>query len=119
MESRRGLDLQHLHPFVLRPGNLHGRNVIVSHAFSRRILALIDWDFGGSRLLPFADARFEPSWPDSDNNGDVREEQAEVVYYSQILINKTAGELPYDTQLIRLVYWNILEREGEKHGLPR
>ena len=83
------------HPFVLRPGDLHGRNVIVSHAFPRRIRALVDWDFGGPHVLPFAEACFEPSWPDSDDNGDVREEQAEVVCCSQILIDKPAGELPY------------------------
>ena len=104
---------------MLRHADQHGRNVIVGRSFPGRIRALIDWDFDGPHVLPFAEACFEPSWPDSDDNGDVREEQAEVVYYSQILINKTAGELPYDTQLIRLVYWNILEREGEKHGLPR
>ncbi|KAG6373874.1 kinase-like domain-containing protein [Boletus reticuloceps] len=47
------------HPFVLRHGDLHGRNVIVSHSSPRCILGIIDWDFGGSHVLPFADDYFE------------------------------------------------------------
>ena len=123
------------YPFVLRHGDLHGRNVVVryvrlslsgrsasvnptfSRSSPRRILAIIDWDFGGSHALPFADQAFEPSWPDSDETDDVREKQAEEAYNCQLLIDKLAGALPYDTQLIRLVYstrWDILDREAPK-----
>lgn len=43
------------HPFVLWHGGLHGRNIIVSHTSPRRILAVLDWDFGGFHALPFTD----------------------------------------------------------------
>ena len=92
-------------------------NPTFSRSSPRRILAIIDWDFGGSHALPFADQAFEPSWPDSDETDDVREKQAEEAYNSQLLIDKLAGTLPYDTQLIRLVYstrWDILDREAPK-----
>jgi hypothetical protein len=43
--------------------------------------------------------------------------QAEEVYHSQLLIDELAGALPYDTQLIKLVFsmaWDILDREALK-----
>ncbi|KAI9566746.1 hypothetical protein HD554DRAFT_2040106 [Boletus coccyginus] len=74
------------YPFVLRHGDLHGRNVIAS-------------------------------WLDNDENVGVRVKQAEEVYHSQLLIDQFAGELPYDTQPIKLVYstkWGILDQEALK-----
>lgn len=47
----------------------------------------------------------------------MRAKQAEEVYHSQFLIDKLAGALPYDTQLIKLVYsmkWDILDQEALK-----
>ncbi|KAI6146656.1 hypothetical protein BKA82DRAFT_4154587 [Pisolithus tinctorius] len=91
------------YPFVLRHGDLHGRNVIVSHSSPRRILAILDWDFGGSHALPFADKAFEVSSPDSDENTDVRITQAKGLYHTQLQIDELVGFLPRDDQLTKLV----------------
>ncbi|KAG6332047.1 hypothetical protein ID866_7040 [Astraeus odoratus] len=51
--------------FVLRHGDLHGRNIIMredfsgSHSSPRRMTVVINWNFGGSYALPFADKIFE------------------------------------------------------------
>lgn len=91
------------YPFVLRHGDLHGRNVVVSRTSPRRILAILDWDFGGSHALPLADQGFEVSSPDLDENTDVRIQQGEKIYHAQLLLNELSGELHYDSQLMALV----------------
>ncbi len=86
-----------------------------SHSSPRRILAILDWDFGGSHALPFADKGFEVCWPDLDDTDDVVEKGAEKMFHFKILINQLARALPYDAQLIKLVYstkWDILDREA-------
>ncbi|KAI6146648.1 hypothetical protein BKA82DRAFT_4154565 [Pisolithus tinctorius] len=73
------------YPFVLRHGDLHGRNVMVRYPFfPRRILAILDWDFGGSHALPLADEAFE-------------------LFNTLLQINKLVGFLPSDDQLTKLV----------------
>lgn len=91
------------YPFVLRHGDLHGRNVVVSRTSPRRILAILDWDFGGSHALPLADQGFEVSSPDEDENTDVRVQQGEKIYRAQLLLDELSGELHYDSQLMTLV----------------
>ncbi|KAI6044238.1 hypothetical protein EDC04DRAFT_2643684 [Pisolithus marmoratus] len=105
------------YPFVLRHGDLHGRNVIVSRTSPRRILAILDWDFGGSHALPFADEGFEVSSPDRSENTDVRIQQAEEIYRAQLHLDELAGTLPYDTRLFRLVastWLDVLDREASR-----
>ncbi|KAI6138592.1 kinase-like domain-containing protein [Pisolithus tinctorius] len=91
------------YPFVLRHGDLHGRNVMVSHSSPRRILAILDWDFGGSHALPLADEAFEVSSPDSNENTDVRVKQGDELFNTLLQINKLVGFLPSDDQLTKLV----------------
>ncbi|KAI6009109.1 hypothetical protein EDC04DRAFT_871842 [Pisolithus marmoratus] len=105
------------YPFVLRHGDLHGRNVIVSRSSPRRILAIIDWDFGGSHALPFADRDFEVSSPCLSEKTDIRAEQAQEMYDAQLLIDELAGALPRDDQLSKLVVSMrlcVLNQEGTK-----
>jgi hypothetical protein len=85
-----------------------------SHSSPRRILAILDWDFGGSHTLPFADERFEVCWPDFDNDDAVRMKDAEEIYRFQLLIDQLAGSLPIDVELNQLVLstnWQTLNRE--------
>jgi hypothetical protein len=86
-----------------------------SHSSPRRILAILDWDFGGSHTLPFADKGFEVCWPDFDNDVAVRMKDAEEMCRFQILIDELAGALPVDVELNKLVLstrWHILNREA-------
>ncbi|KAG6333039.1 hypothetical protein ID866_6047 [Astraeus odoratus] len=85
------------YPFVLRHGDLHGRNIIVSHSSPRRIMAVIDWDFGGSHALPFADKDFEVISDPEDEAG------AEEQFRWQDKIEELVGELPYDFPLMNSV----------------
>ncbi|KIO03211.1 hypothetical protein M404DRAFT_27207 [Pisolithus tinctorius Marx 270] len=91
------------YPFVLRHGDLHGRNVIVSRSSPRLILAILDWDFGGSHALPLADQAFEVSSPDTDENTDARIKQAEKLHHALLQIDELVGFLPTDYQLTKLV----------------
>ncbi|KIO11077.1 hypothetical protein M404DRAFT_994755 [Pisolithus tinctorius Marx 270] len=115
------------YPFVLRHGDLHGRNVMVryvpllsgvfqmeiipplSRSSPRRILAILDWDFGGSNALPLADRNFEVSHPDSSEKTDVWIQQAEEISCAQLQLAQLVGALPIDTQLIRLVWCSSLQ----------
>ena len=86
-----------------------------SHSSPRRILAILDWDFGGSHALPFADRGFEVCWPDLDDDDDAREKDADEIYHFQVLIDQLAGAIPSDVQLKKLVYsmkLDILNREA-------
>lgn len=91
------------YPFVLRHGDLHGRNVMVSHSSPRRILAILDWDFGGSHALPLADEAFEVSSPDTNENIDVRVKQGDELFNTLLQIDKLVGFLPRDDHLTGLV----------------
>ena len=122
------------YPFVLQHGDLHGRNVIVryvrlflklvlpnkptfSHSSPHRILAILDWDFGGSHILPFADKRFEACWPDFDDDDAVRMNDAEEMDRFQTFIDELAGALSVDVELNQLVLytkWYVLNREALK-----
>ncbi|KAG6329712.1 hypothetical protein ID866_9376 [Astraeus odoratus] len=82
-----------VYPFVLQHGDLHGRNIILSHSSPRRIIAVIDWDFGGSHVLPFADRYFEVI---SDPE-DEREAEEQIRWH--VKMAKLVGELPYDAAL--------------------
>jgi hypothetical protein len=86
-----------------------------SHSSPRRILAILDWDFGGSHALPSADKGFEACSPDFNDDIAVRMKDGEERYHFQILIDELAGELPVDVKLNRLVLstrWHILNREA-------
>jgi hypothetical protein len=72
---------------------------IFSHSSPRRILAFVDWDFGGSHTLPFADRGVEVCWPDFEDDIAVRVKDAEEMYRFQILIDELTGALPVDVQL--------------------
>ncbi|KAI6112424.1 hypothetical protein EDD16DRAFT_1602989 [Pisolithus croceorrhizus] len=103
------------YPFVLRHGDLHGRNVVVSHTSPRRILAILDWDSGGSQALPLADRDFEVSSPDSDENTDVRMQQGEEIYRAQLQLDDLSRDFPYDSQLMTLMVSTrlyVLDREA-------
>ena len=65
-----------------------------SHSSPRRLLAIVNWDFGGSHTLPFVDKSFEVCWPDFDDDVSVRMKDAEEIYRLQILIDELAGALP-------------------------
>jgi len=89
---------------------------IFSHSSPRRILAILDWDFGGSHALPFADEGFEVCCP-LDDNVDADEEDGDEVYRFQVLINQLAGAVPHDVQLDKLVYstkLDVLNQEALK-----
>ncbi|KAF8131675.1 kinase-like domain-containing protein [Boletus edulis] len=91
------------YPFVLRHGDLHGRNVIVSRSSPRRILGIIDWDFSGSHALPFADSDFELAYPESDQDTNKRVKQAEELQDSGLLLDRVIGEpCSWDA---KLKYW--------------
>ncbi|KAI6133631.1 hypothetical protein EDD17DRAFT_1507041 [Pisolithus thermaeus] len=103
------------YPFVLRHGDLHGRNVVVSDTSPRRILAILDWDFGGSQALPLADRDFVVSSPDSDENTDVRVQQGEEIYRAQLQLDDLSRDFPYDSQLMTLMVSTrlyVLDREA-------
>ncbi|KAF8131674.1 hypothetical protein EV363DRAFT_1330704, partial [Boletus edulis] len=91
------------YPFVLRHGDLHGRNVLVSRSSPRRILGIIDWDFGGSHALPFADSGFELAYPDSDRDTNERIKQAEELQDSELLLDRVVGQ-PCSSDA-KLKYW--------------
>ena len=59
-----------------------------SHSSPRHILAIVDWDFGGSYALPFADQDFEVCWPEFEDDVAVRIKDAEEMYRFQILIDE-------------------------------
>ena len=73
-----------------------------SHSSPRRILAILDWDFGGSHALQFTDRGFEVCWPDLDDV-DVRIKDAEEIGRFQTLIDQLAGALPVNVKLNQLV----------------
>ncbi|KAG6380789.1 kinase-like domain-containing protein [Boletus reticuloceps] len=80
------------YPFVLRHGDLHGRNVIVSRSSPRRILGIIDWDFGGSHALPFVDDDFELAHPDRDHDMDERVKHADELSHYEFLLHRLVGK---------------------------
>ena len=87
-----------------------------SHSSPRRILAILDWDFGGSHALQFTDRGFEVCWPDLDDV-DVRIKDAEEIGRFQTLIDQLAGALPVDVKLNQLVLstgWYVLNQEALK-----
>ena len=89
-----------------------------SHSSPRRILAILDWDFGGSHVLQFADRGFEVCWPDlDDDDDDVRIKDAEETDRFQTLIDQLAGALAVDVKLNQLVHstrWYVLNQEALK-----
>ncbi|KAF8139023.1 hypothetical protein EV363DRAFT_1427844 [Boletus edulis] len=103
------------HPFVLRHGDLHGRNVIVSRSSTRHILGMIDWDFGGSHVLPFANDYFELAHPDSDQDTDQRTKQGEKVYRSEFIIDRLIGPPPRVPRLRCLRRYKRLITHPKRH----
>ncbi|KAF8515216.1 kinase-like domain-containing protein [Gautieria morchelliformis] len=99
------------HPFVLRHGDFHGRNVLVSRTSPRTIVAVIDWDFGGSQALPLADDDFEViSGPD-----DAKEAQEQEHWRKRI--DELIGKLPFDYGLVQASHAMTLvtlEREQQR-----
>ena len=88
-----------------------------SHSSPRCILAVLDWDLGGSHILPFADQGFEVCWPNFEDDVVVRMKDAKEMYRFQVLIDKLAGALPVDVQLNQLVLstkWDVLNKEALK-----
>ncbi len=90
-----------------------------SHSSPRRILAILDWDFGGSHALQFADRGFEVCWPDLDDDVDVRIKDAEEIdcFQTLLIIDQLAGALPVDVNLNQLVLstrWHVLNQEALK-----
>ena len=89
-----------------------------SHSSPRRILAILDWDFGGSHVLQFGDRGFEVCWPDlDDDDDDVRIKDAEETDRFQTLIDHLAGALAVDVKLNQLVHstrWYVLNQEALK-----
>jgi len=77
---------------------------IFSHSSPRCILAILDWDFGGSHALPYADRGFEVCWPDLDDNVDVREKDVDEICRFQDLIDQLAGAVLNDVQLNKSVH---------------
>ncbi|KAF8530666.1 hypothetical protein JB92DRAFT_2858704 [Gautieria morchelliformis] len=99
------------HPFVLRHGDFHGRNLLVSRTSPRTIVAVIDWDFGGSQALPLADKDFEVI------SGPEDEKEAREQEYWRKRIDELIGKLPFDYGLAQT--WHAmtlvtLEREEQK-----
>ena len=78
---------------------------IFSHSSPCRILAILDWDFGGSHALQLADKYFEVRWPDLD---DVQIKDGEEIDCFQTLINQLAGALPFNMQLNLSTMWHVL-----------
>ncbi|KAF8131673.1 hypothetical protein EV363DRAFT_1330701, partial [Boletus edulis] len=83
-------------PFVLRHGDLHGRNVIVSRSSPRRILGSIDWDFGGSYATSLAH-------PDRDQGTDERVKQAEELSHYEFLLHLVGKRCSPDAELSYLM----------------
>lgn len=75
-----------------------------SHSSPRRILVIIDWDFGGSHAFPFAEKDFEACWPDFGDDDAVGMKDAEEMYRFQILIDELIGALPIDVELNESVF---------------
>ncbi|KAF8323668.1 hypothetical protein F5887DRAFT_1025705 [Amanita rubescens] len=112
------------YPFMLRHGDLAERHSEACSAFSLKLIppeSFLDWDFGGSHALPFADRGFEVCWLDLDDNIDAREEVADEIYRFKVTINQLAGAVPDDLKLNKLVYstkldvlnWEALEASGK------
>lgn len=92
-------------------------NPASSRSSPRRILAIVDWDFGGSHVLPFADHNFELSSPDSDQDAEAYDKQGDELFDSHLHINRLVGAPPEDRQLTKLVYSTklyILDIEAKK-----
>jgi hypothetical protein len=103
------------HPFVLRHGDFHGRDVLVrynrhtlifllwltvtclplSRTSPRTIVAVVDRDFGGSQALPFADDNFEViSDPDDETEAQEQEDW-------QKRIHELIGRFPFDYESVQ------------------
>ena len=87
-----------------------------SHSSPRRILAILDWDNGGSHALPFADEGFEVSRrrPDSGDDFYLHQEQTVEMSHFRRLIRQLTGARPYDAQLAKLVFPSTLMILGEE-----
>ena len=85
-----------------------------SHSSPRCILAVLDWDLGGSHILPFADQGFEVCWPNFEDDVVVRMKDAKVMYRFQVLIDKLAGALVQLNQLVLSTKWDVLNKEALK-----
>ncbi|KAF8433000.1 hypothetical protein L210DRAFT_429234 [Boletus edulis BED1] len=82
---------------------------------TRHILGMIDWDFGGSHVLPFADDYFELAHPDSDQDTDQRTKQGEEVYRSEFIIDRLIGPPPRVPRLRCLRRYKRLITHPKRH----